>query len=108
MPQTFVEKIFGAPAGSILFALPDIVLSHDNSASIRKTFQKMGGSKVWDPDRLLIVLDHNAPPTNARLANDYRFIREFVREEGIEKFYDAGRGICHQIMSLHAREHAGK
>jgi homoaconitate hydratase family protein/3-isopropylmalate dehydratase small subunit len=103
MPRTFVEKIFGSPAGSILFARPDIVLSHDNSASIRKTFEKMGGTKIWDPDRLLIVLDHNAPPTSAKLANDYRFIREFANEQGVHKFYDAGRGICHQIMSLHAR-----
>ena len=102
MERTFVEKIFDASAGNIVFARPDIVLSHDNSASIRKTFEKMQGRKIWDPGQLLIVLDHNAPPTNAKLANDYQFIREFVSEEGIEKFYDAGRGICHQIMSMHA------
>ena len=103
MPRTFVEKIFDAPAGSIVFARPDIVLSHDNSASIRKTFEKMNGSRIYDPSRLLIVLDHNAPPTNAGLANDYQAIRDFVRQEGIENFYDAGRGICHQIMSSFAR-----
>jgi 3-isopropylmalate/(R)-2-methylmalate dehydratase large subunit len=103
MPRTFVEKFFDAQAGSIVFARPDIVLSHDNSASIRNTFKKMQGNKINDPGQLLIVLDHNAPPSNAALANDYQSIREFVNEEGIEKFYDAGRGICHQIMSSHAR-----
>jgi homoaconitate hydratase family protein/3-isopropylmalate dehydratase small subunit len=102
MGKTFVEKIFDAPRGNIVFRKPDIVLSHDNTASIRKTFEKMNGEKVADPDQLLIVLDHNAPPTNARLATDYQQIREFTREEGISKFYDAGRGICHQIMSNHA------
>ena len=45
MGRTFVEKIFDAPAGSIVFKKPDIVLSHDNSASIRKTFEKMGGEQ---------------------------------------------------------------
>ena len=101
--QTFVEKIFDAKTGSIVFRRPDIVLTHDNSASIRKTFEKMGGQKLADPDQMLIVLDHNAPPTNAKLATDYQSVREFVNDQKIEKFYDAGKGICHQIMSYHAR-----
>ena len=101
--KTFVEKIFGAPAGSIVFAKPDIILSHDNTSSISKTFEKMGGSEIADPNQLLIVLDHNAPPTNAKLANDYQYIRNLVKEKGISKFHDAGKGICHQIMSYHAR-----
>ena len=92
MNRTFVEKIFNANAGAIVFAKPDIVLTHDNTASIKNTFNKMGGEKIADPNQMLIVLDHNAPPTSARLANDYRFIRAFVREQGIQKFYDAGRG----------------
>ena len=103
MGQTFAEKILGAPAGAIVFRKPSIVLSHDNSASIKKTFEKMNGRVPANPDSLLIVLDHNAPPTNAKLANDYQAVREFVKEAGIEKFYDTGRGICHQIMSYHAK-----
>ncbi len=103
MKHTFVEKILGAPKGSIVFRKPDLILSHDNSASIFQTFQKMGGTDVFDPDQLLIVLDHNAPPTNAKLANDYQAIRDIAVSQGIAKFYDAGRGICHQIMSYHAR-----
>jgi homoaconitate hydratase family protein/3-isopropylmalate dehydratase small subunit len=101
--QTFAERILGAPQGAIVFRSPDIVLSHDNTASIRKTFQKMGGSRVYDPGRLMIVLDHNAPPATAQLANDYQGIRDFVHEQGVSRFYDAGRGICHQLMSRHAR-----
>ncbi len=100
---TFVEKIFRAECGSIVFKSPDIVLTHDNTASIKKTFQKMGGEKVKNPDQLLVVLDHNAPPTNAKLATDYQKIRELVREQRIKKFYDASSGICHQIMSYHAK-----
>lgn len=101
--KTFVEKIFGAEKGSIVFKKPDIILSHDNSASIAGTFQKMNGTKIADPDQLLIVLDHNAPPTSAKLANQYQKIRDIVKEQGIKKFYDVGSGICHQIMSYHAR-----
>lgn len=101
--RTFVEKIFDSPKGSIVFCKPDIVLTHDNTASIKKTFEKMGGEKVADPDQLLVVLDHNAPPTTASLATQYESIREIVKLQGISKFYDAGKGICHQIMSYHAK-----
>jgi homoaconitate hydratase family protein/3-isopropylmalate dehydratase small subunit len=103
MGHTFAEKIFGAETGSIVFKTPDIVLTHDNTASIKKTFEKMGGEKVFDADRLLIVLDHNAPPTEAALATQYQEVREIVKKQGIRNFYDAGKGICHQIMSYHAK-----
>jgi 3-isopropylmalate/(R)-2-methylmalate dehydratase large subunit len=102
-PMTFAEKILGANAGAIVFARPDIILTHDNTASIYKTFQKMGGVKVADPRQMLVVLDHNAPPPDAMIANQYQEIRDIVASQGITKFYDAGRGICHQIMSYHAR-----
>ncbi|MCB0805456.1 MAG: 3-isopropylmalate dehydratase large subunit [Bacteroidales bacterium] len=101
--KTFAEKILGASTGSIVFRKPDIILSHDNTASISKTFEKMGGTDVADPSQLLIVLDHNAPPTNAKLANDYQYIRDLVKQKGITKFHDAGKGICHQIMAGYAK-----
>ncbi len=101
--KTFVEKILNAKTGDIVFRRPDIVLTHDNTASIYKTFEKMEGEKVVDPGQLLIVLDHNAPPTSAKLANQYQEIRDIVNDQGINKFYDAGKGICHQIMSYHAK-----
>jgi 3-isopropylmalate/(R)-2-methylmalate dehydratase large subunit len=102
-PQTFAEKIFKAQVGAIVFARPDIILTHDNTASIYKTFQKMGGSYVSDPNQMLVVLDHNAPPADAKLATQYQEIRDIVSKQGIKKFYDAGKGICHQIMSYHAK-----
>jgi len=101
--KTFAEKIFNAPAGAIVFARPRIILSHDNTSSIYSTFKKMGGEAPANPDSLLITLDHNAPPTNAKLANDYQTIRELVDKFGIAKFHDVGDGICHQLMSLYAR-----
>ncbi len=88
MGKTFVEKIFGASTGSIVFKQPNIVLTHDNTASIKKTFEKMGGEKVKNPDQLLIVLDHNAPPTTSKLATDYQAVRDFVETQKVEKFYN--------------------
>ena len=101
--NTFVEKIFKTDAGSIVFARPDIILSHDNTAGIKKIFNKMGGEKLSDPGQLLVVLDHNAPPTTSKLANDYQQIRNFVADQNVSRFHDAGEGICHQLISNYAR-----
>lgn len=102
-PRTFIEKILGAPEGAVVFRKPDIVLTHDNTSSIHQTFRKMGGEKVADPRQMLVVLDHNAPPADAKLATQYQTIRDIVAEQGIGSFYDSGMGICHQMMSYHAR-----
>jgi 3-isopropylmalate/(R)-2-methylmalate dehydratase large subunit len=101
--RTFAEKIFKAKEGSIVFAKPDIILTHDNTLSIFKTFRKMGGINVANPDQLLVVLDHNAPPADSKLATQYQDIRDIAFEQGIKKFYDSGQGICHQLMANHAR-----
>ena len=106
--KTFSEKLFSiksgrdVSAGNIVYVEPDLILSHDNSASIDKTFQKMGGKKIKYPDRLIIVLDHDSPPTSAQIANDHKAIRELVKNYDIKNFYDEGAGICHQLMSNHA------
>lgn len=101
--MTFAEKIFKAPCGAIVFARPDLVLTHDNTSSIFNTFRKMGGENVADPGQLMVVLDHNAPPADAKLATQYQDIRDIVTRQGISRFYDSGKGICHQLMSEHAR-----
>jgi 3-isopropylmalate/(R)-2-methylmalate dehydratase large subunit len=105
--KTFAEKILNADSGSIVFAEPDIVLTHDNTASIAQTFKKMNAdpaAKVHDPDQLMIVLDHNAPPTSAKLATQYQNIRDIVKEYRVDRFHDVGSGICHQLMSYHAQQ----
>jgi 3-isopropylmalate/(R)-2-methylmalate dehydratase large subunit len=102
-PRTFVEKILNAPEGAVVFRKPDVILTHDNTSSIYQTFLKMGGEKVSDPGQMLVVLDHNAPPADAKLATQYQTIRDIVHDQGIKRFYDSGMGICHQMMSYHAR-----
>ncbi len=105
MPQTFAEKILAQKAGltaavpgQIVEISPDVVLSHDNTAPIFGLFQRMGGEKVYDPDKHAVILDHATPAPSTQHAENHRIIREFVREQGIKHFYDVGRGICHQIM----------
>ncbi|MCJ7734718.1 MAG: 3-isopropylmalate dehydratase large subunit [Anaerolineales bacterium] len=105
MPQTFAEKILAQKAdlpktvpGQIVEISPDVMLSHDNAAAIFGLFQRMGGEKVFDPDRLAVILDHATPAPSTQHAENHRIIREFVKDQGIKNFYDIGRGICHQIL----------
>jgi 3-isopropylmalate/(R)-2-methylmalate dehydratase large subunit len=105
MPQTFAEKILARKAGldrtvagQIVEVAPDVMLSHDNAAPIYGLFQKMGGQRIFAPDRVAVILDHATPAPSTQHAENHRIIREFVKEQGIVNFYDVGRGICHQIL----------
>jgi 3-isopropylmalate/(R)-2-methylmalate dehydratase large subunit len=105
MSQTFAEKILAKYAGlaetepgQIVEVTPDVALSHDNTASIYEIFKQMGGESVFDPRMHAITLDHAAPAPTTRHAENHRVIRQFVAEQGIENFFEVGRGICHQVL----------
>jgi 3-isopropylmalate/(R)-2-methylmalate dehydratase large subunit len=105
MPQTFAEKIFsnkaGRPvaAGEIVVLEPDRLLSHDNTASIARTFAKMGAARVVGPEKAVVVLDHCVPAATEKYAQNHLEIRKFVEENDIENFFDVGEGICHQVFA---------
>lgn len=106
MGMTFVEKALAraagrerAMAGEILDVRPDWVLSHDNTAAIARIFAQLGRTRVRHPERLLITLDHAVPAPTTQHAANHAEIRRFVAEQGIIHFFEAGRGICHQVLS---------
>ena len=105
MGETFAMKVLGRAVGrsvsegEIVFVEPDYVLTHDNSAAIIDKFEStVPGGRVKYPDRIAIVLDHVIPAANSKNAAGHRKIREFVRRQGIENFFDIGAGVCHQVM----------
>ena len=97
--RTFVEKILNAERGSIVVREPDYVMSHDNSARVRFLFERIHGTRVYNPSQLVIVLDRKVSGVINELSLEYNSIRDFVEEQGIEHFYDCDRGIGHQIIS---------
>ncbi len=107
--KTFAEKALARAAGlkqvvagQIVDAVPDVVLSHDNTAAISKIFRALGVEKVKYPERLAITLDHAVPAPTTQHAQNHADARKFVEEQGIEKFFEVGRGICHQVLSEEA------
>ena len=105
MGQTFAEKILAKKSarvqtepGEIVEIAPDVALSHDNAAAIQGIFKEMGGEKVFHPSMHAIILDHATPAPTTKHAENHRIIRNFVKEQGLEHFFDVGRGICHQVL----------
>lgn len=106
---TFAEKalaraggVDSARAGDVLDIRPDIMFSHDNTAYIRKIFLETGADRILRPERVAITLDHAVPAPTTRHAQNHAEIRQWVREQNIENFFEVGRGICHQVFSEEA------
>lgn len=102
---TFAEKalaraagLSAVRAGDIVDVTPDVILSHDNSAAIRRIFAETGAPRIAYPDRVVITLDHAVPAPTTRHAQNHAEIRQWVQEQGIAHFFEAGRGICHQVL----------
>lgn len=103
--QTFAQKILAKKAGlesvspgQIVDVSPDVCLSHDNAAPIRGIFEKMGGKKVFDPERLVLFTDHAVPAPSTVHAENHRRVREFAKQQGVKNYFDVGRGVCHQVL----------
>jgi len=104
MGRTIAEKILAnasgrdVAVGDIVMAKVDRAMSHDNAGLVSKTFGRIGVPHVWDPERIVIPIDHRAPANSIKTAEGHKLIRTFVKEQGITNFYDIKEGICHQIM----------
>lgn len=103
-PQTSVEKIISnhvgraVSAGEIVIVPIDGAMATDTTAPFAiRAFEKMGGTALWDPAKVALVIDHAAPAPNERISNLHQMMRRFAAKMGCQ-LYDVGRGICHQLM----------
>jgi len=105
--MTLAEKILAGASvrtsvepEEIVVAEVDVALSHENADLVRKSFAEIGVPRVWDANRIVIILDHRVPAESEKTATTHKAIREFVAAQGIVNFYDVGRGgICHQVLA---------
>ena len=106
MGKSFAEKVLGKASGGevekgdIVIVRPHFCMSHDNAAAVMKIFARIHVDRVWDPSRLVFILDHAVPAPTDKHALNHKQIREFVKEQGIPNFFDvtSAGGVCHQIM----------
>lgn len=84
--------------GEIIEADVDLAMSHDGtSPPTINTFNKIA-DKVWNPEKIVIVFDHNIPANNIGSAEFQKITRKFARKHGIKNIYAHGEGICHQVL----------
>ena len=83
--MTISEKILAKSAGKnrvepgeIIDANVDMAMSHDNAALVSKVFNEIGVKKVWNRDKIVIILDHRVPANNIKAAEAHKKIREFI------------------------------
>jgi 3-isopropylmalate/(R)-2-methylmalate dehydratase large subunit len=102
MGMTMIEKILARGSGRDHVKPGDIVICEvDKAIQIDGPFNltEPVPSKVWDPDRVAVILDHAVPAPSIADADGQRAARRFAAQHGISKFYDIGhQGIVHQVV----------
>jgi 3-isopropylmalate/(R)-2-methylmalate dehydratase large subunit len=105
MPATLAEKLVARAAGrgsvtpgEIVTCKVDLAMMHDSGGPRRvKPMLERLGAKVWDPSRVVVITDHYLPAYDDESRKIVRIARDWVREAGIDNFYDA-QGICHIVL----------
>ena len=113
MGLTYVQKVLAKACdrdsvaiGEVVEPKVELAMSHENGALVMSQFAAIYEGtdiepKVWDPDRIAIVLDHRVPAESRKTATNQKKIRDFVTETNICKFHDIRGdegGICHQVL----------
>jgi 3-isopropylmalate/(R)-2-methylmalate dehydratase large subunit len=105
--MNIIEKILARASnktevvpGEIVQANIDVAMTHDLTGPLAvKSFNEIGAKKVWDADKIVVILDHLVPASSVISAGLHKTMRDFVNQQGIKNFYDVGRGgVCHQVM----------
>lgn len=106
MGQTIIEKIIahniGASSvkpGDIVTVNVDRVMCDDIMIKfIMGKFQEMGFTKVWDPDKVVLIYDHFVPASQVDDTVAFKAGEEFADKYGIKNVHRSD-GICHQLMT---------
>src|SRR5215469_11514948 len=102
--KTISEKILSAKsgkdvrAGDVAVCRVDHALGTDGSVPMALDyFSAMGGTRIFDPKRIVFALDHYAPAPSTATAQLHQRMREFAAMHGI-LLWEVGEGIGHQII----------
>lgn len=104
MGATIAEKIFSRTCGrkvgrgEVVMAPIDGAMIHDITGPLAiRNFFEMGGTRVFDPRKVILLFDHQVPADSIAAAENQVFMREFANHQGIHN-YDLREGICHQVV----------
>jgi len=85
--------------GEIVDTNVDVLMTHDLTGPLAvESFKKIGAEKVWDNQKIVVILDHQIPAESIKAAELHKTMRQFAKEQKL-RIFDVGRGgICHQVM----------
>ncbi len=102
--MTMVEQLLSAHsgqaarAGDVVVSTVDVALALDASGPLTLDYyEAMGGTAVFDPAKIVMVLDHYVPCSNAAVSRLQDRVRDFHRR-GLCTLYELGEGICHHLL----------
>lgn len=107
MAHTLAQKILQrhtdeaiTDAGQIVRCRVSMVLANDITAPLAiKSFRAMGAKRVFDKDRVALVMDHFTPQKDIEAAQQVKLTREFAREMGVTHYYEGGDcGVEHALL----------
>jgi 3-isopropylmalate/(R)-2-methylmalate dehydratase large subunit len=105
MGRTIAEKIFDAhrvdcPEKDIHVIRLDAVFCHEITTPVAiNDLVSRGKDRVFDPDKIKVVIDHVSPAKDSKTAMQGKILREWARRHNIRDFFDIGRnGICHALF----------
>lgn len=104
MGQTIAEKIFSAKmgrhvtAGEYVTAPVDRAMLHEAFALSWAQLNGAGKRKVWDRERVVVILDHYVPASTERAATIHALIRAAVKSLDLPYYYGESAGVGHQVM----------
>lgn len=100
MGMTAVEKILARASalplvrpGDFIEPVPDLIMIHDNHVMATKNeLDSLGIDRLFDPDRVVMVSDHDVIYVNERAIERGAFNRKAAQAWGVRQFHDVGRG----------------
>ncbi|MGI5917819.1 MAG: 3-isopropylmalate dehydratase large subunit [Anaerolineae bacterium] len=102
LSEQILSHAVGRPvrAGDLVIVDVARCMSHDSLTPevIDVLRDSLGAERVYDPERIVVIMDHVAPASSVATANAQVKVRRWVAEEGISHFFDVGAGVCHQVM----------
>lgn len=84
--------------GQIVNAKIDIAGINDIYLTVLLSFDEMGGTSIWDKNKLVFFFDHNAPSPSESAAYNQRVMSEFVEKHSVKHLFNINEGICHMVL----------
>lgn len=106
MGNTIIEKIIkhntgkaSVKPGDIVTVNVDRVMIHDIFIPfVADKFEEMGFSRLWDPERVVLIYDHLVPASQLDDTRHFRVGDAFAARYGMKHVHRSD-GICHQLMT---------